>query len=238
MCLEITGRYMYQIKENGRIQSLPYDKFLSLGAESLSEEELLAIILRTGTKGEDAVTLACRVLEVCGRRQGILGLHHVTLKELMQIKGIGEVKAVKLKAIAELSSRIAASRVEQDVFFRCPAEVSEAYMERMRHLEKEYCIAVYMDSKDSRIKDANLSIGNLNSSILSAREIFRQALLCNAASVILLHNHPSGDSTPSKEDISLTLRLKEAAKIMEIHLLDHIIIGDNTYTSLKEKGVL
>lgn len=229
---------MYQTKENGRIQSLPYEKFMERGAESLSEEELLAIILRTGTKGEDAVTLACRVLELCGGRRGILGLHHVTLKELMQIKGIGEVKAVKLKAIAELSSRIAASRVDYDVCFRQPGEVARAYMERLRHLEKEHCVAVFMDSKDSRIKDVELSIGNINSSILSAREIFRQALMCNAASVILLHNHPSGDATPSREDIALTLRLKEASKIMEIPLLDHIIIGDNTYTSLKEKGVL
>lgn len=229
---------MYQKKENGKIQSLPYEKFLSRGAESLSEEELLAIILRTGTKGEDAVTLACRVLEVCGGRRGISGLHHVSLSDLMQIKGIGEVKAVKLKAIAELSSRIAASKVESDVCFRHPGQVAGAYMEQLRHLEKEHCVAVYMDSKDSRIKDVQLSVGNLNSSILSAREIFRQALMCNAASVILLHNHPSGDATPSKEDVALTMRLKEASKIMEIPLLDHIIIGDNTYTSLKEKGVL
>ncbi len=229
---------MFQKKENGKIQILPYDKFLTYGADTLSDEELLAIILRTGTKGEDAVTLACRVIELCGDKRGILGLHHVTIKELMQINGIGEVKAVKLKAIAELSSRIAASKVGQDLYFRQPCDVAEAYMEQMRHLEKENCIAVYMDSKDSRISDVRLSVGNLNSSILSAREIFRQALLCNAASVILLHNHPSGDPRPSKEDISLTLQLKEAAKIMEIPLLDHIIIGDNTYTSLKEKGVL
>lgn len=94
---------MYQTKENGTIQSLPYDKFLQQGAENLTEEELIAIILRTGTRGEDALTLACRVLSVCDKRHGILGLHHVTLDQLMQVKGIGLVKAVKLKAIAELS---------------------------------------------------------------------------------------------------------------------------------------
>lgn len=229
---------MYQKKENGKIQLLPYDKFLKSGAESLSDEELLAIILRTGTKGEDAVTLACRVLELCGERRGIEGLHHVTVEQLKKIGGIGEVKAVKLKAVAELSNRIARAKVKKDVCFRHPRQVADAYMEQMRHLEKEHCVAVFTDSKDSRISDVRLSVGNLNSSILSAREIFRQALLCNAAAVILLHNHPSGDPTPSKEDIQMTGRLKEASKIMEIPLLDHIIIGDNTYISLREKGVL
>ncbi len=229
---------MYQKKENGKIQLLPYDKFLAGGAGSLSDEELLAIILRTGTKGEDAVTLACRVLELCGKKRGIEGLHHVTIGQLMEIGGIGEVKAVKLKAVAELSNRMACASVAEDLCFRHPKEVAKAYMERMRHLEKETCMAVYLDSKDSRIADECLSVGNLNSAILSAREIFRQALLYNAASVILLHNHPSGDPTPSREDIALTGRLKEASQIMEIPLLDHIIIGDNIYISLKEKGVL
>lgn len=229
---------MYQKKENGNIQLLPYDKFLKLGAQSLSDAELLAIILRTGTKGEDAVTLACRVLDICGKQRGIEGLHHVTLSQLMNISGIGEVKAVKLKAIAELSTRIANAKVKKDVCFRHPGDVAQAYMEQMRHLEKEHCMAVYVDSKDSRIADVHLSIGNLNCSILSAREIFRQALACNAAAVFLLHNHPSGDPTPSRQDIQLTERLKEAADIMEIPLLDHIIIGDNTYISLREKGVL
>ena len=143
---------MYQTKENGTIQSLPYDKFLQQGAENLTEEELIAIILRTGTRGEDALTLACRVLSVCDKRHGILGLHHVTLDQLMQVKGIGHVKAVKLKAIAELSRRMAVARVEKDAVFRNPQVVAQAYMERLRHLEKEYCIALYLDTKDSRCR--------------------------------------------------------------------------------------
>lgn len=217
---------------------LPYDKFMEQGAESLTEEELLAIILRTGTQQEDALTLACRVLELCGTRHGILGLHHVTIGQLLQIRGIGQVKAVKLKAIAELSRRMALCSVQDDQCFRSPSQVADAYMEQMRHLEKETCMALFLDSKDARIRDEKLSVGNLNCSIMSAREIFRQALLCNAASIIVMHNHPSGDASPSSEDIRLTQRLKEASDIMEIPLLDHIIIGDHTYTSLKEKGVL
>jgi DNA repair protein RadC len=229
---------MYQKRKDGGWQALPYDKFLQKGAESLTEEELLAIILRTGTQGEDALTLACRVMELCGEKRGLLGLHYLTTGQLEQIRGIGQVKAVKLKAIAELSRRMAVQRLREDVCFRKPAHVAEAYMEQLRHLERESCIALYLDSKDMRIRDERLSVGNLNCSIMSAREIFRQALLCNAASVILLHNHPSGSAEPSREDIELTLRLKEASMLMEIPLLDHIIIGDNTYTSLKEKGVL
>jgi len=229
---------MYQKKENGNIQQLPYDKFLKSGAQALSDEELLAIILRTGTKGEDAVTLACRVLDLCGEKRGIEGLHHVTIEQLMQISGIGEVKAVKLKAIAELSTRIANAKVKKDVSFRSPADVAGAYMEQMRHLEQEICVAVFVDSKDSRIHDVRLSVGSLNHSIMSAREIFKHALRYNAAAVILLHNHPSGNPAPSKEDIRLTMRLKEASDIMEVPLLDHIIIGDNTYISLREEGVL
>ena len=217
---------------------LPYDKFVAFGPETLSDEELLAIILRTGTKDEDAVTLACRVLEICGGKRGVAGLHRVPVKELVKIKGIGHVKAIKLKAVAELSKRIALSKTKEDVCFRHPAQVAQAYMEQMRHLEKECCIAVYVDCKDCRITDNLLSVGSLDSSVMSSREIFRQAVLCNAAAVILLHNHPSGNPQPSQEDILLTKKLAEASVLMEIPLLDHIIIGDNKYISLKEKGVL
>ncbi len=216
---------------------LPYEKFLKCGAKALSDEELLAIILRTGTLGEDALTLAMRVLTLCGR-EGILGLHHLTPKDLKTIKGIGEVKAVKLITVAELSRRMAAAVREKDICFTNPRQVAEAYMERMRHFEQEHCMVVYLDGKDMRIADEELSVGTLNASLVSTREIFRRACRHNAASIILLHNHPSGNPQPSREDILLTQRLSQASHLMEIPLLDHIIIGDNTYTSLKEKGVL
>ena len=186
---------------------LPYDKFLKCGAKALSDEELLAIILRTGTQGEDALTLAMRVLTLCGR-EGILGLHHLTPKDLKTIKGIGEVKAVKLITVAELSRRMASAVREKDICFTNPRQVAEAYMERMRHFEQEHCMVIYLDGKDMRIADEELSVGT------------------------------SGNPQPSREDILLTERLSQAAQLMEIPLLDHIIIGDNTYTSLKEKGVL
>lgn len=220
------------------IRLLPYDRFIENGPQALSDEELIAIILRTGTKGEDAVNLALRVLSLCGEKRGILGLHHLSIQNLMQIKGIGEVKAVKLKAIAELSSRMAKAKCETDLIFRSPSAVARAYMEQMRHFEKEHCIAIFLDGKDARISEQLLSIGNLNSALISVRELFRQALSVNAASLILLHNHPSGDPSPSKEDFHVTNVIKQASVFMEIPLLDHIIIGDNTYTSFREKGVL
>ncbi len=229
---------MYQTKENGKIQSLPYDKFKEYGAGALSEEELLAIILRTGTDGADATMLACQVMDRVGRDKGLLGLYHASVEDLMCVRGIGEVKAIKLKAIAELSVRIAAAKVKKDACFRSPGVIAEAYMERMRHLEREECIAVFLDTADCRLGDRVISVGGLNSTLIPFREIFREALRLNASSFILLHNHPSGNPHPSGEDLRMTGRLKEASGLMEIPLLDHVIIGDGIYYSLREKGDL
>ena len=216
---------------------LPYDKFLKCGAKALSDEELLAIILRTGTQGEDALTLAMRVLTLCGR-EGILGLHHLTPKDLKTIKGIGEVKAVKLITVAELSRRMASAVREKDICFTNPRQVAEAYMERMRHFEQEHCMVIYLDGKDMRIADEELSVGTLNASLVSTREIFRRACRHNAASIILLHNHPSGDPSPSREDIAVTDRLVKSGKVLGIDLLDHIILGKENFLSMKEEGMV
>ena len=229
---------MFQNYQKRRIQILPYEKFLDYGPETLTDEELLAIILRTGAKGKDAITLACQVLELCGEDAGILGLNHLSVKDLEGLAGIGEVKAVKLLAIAELSRRMALARFKKDVTLSSPKLVAEAYMERMRHLETEQCIVVYLNSADQRIRDRVLSTGTLNMSLVSSREILRQALLLNASGIILLHNHPSGKPDPSEEDIRVTKRIREAATLMEIAFLDHIIIGDGTYFSFQERGEL
>ena len=217
---------------------LPYDKFLTFGPSALSEEELIAILLRTGAKGRDAVSLACSVLSLCGSERGILGLYHLSVEDLQKIEGIGEVKAVKLLAAAELSKRMASAKIRKDACLNTPELVAEAYMEKLRHLEQEQCIAVYLDSAECRIEDQVISLGSLNVTLISAREIFRRALRLNASSVIILHNHPSGNPVPSQQDILTTRKLREAAKILEIKLLDHIIIGDGTYYSLLKEGDL
>ncbi len=214
---------------------LPYDKFKAFGPQSLTDEELLAIILRTGTDGEDAVTVACHVLKACGDR-GLLGLYHVDIRELQKVRGIGKVKAVKLKAVAELAKRISGARMSKGVCLRKPADVASAYMEKMRHLEHEQCMVVFLDTRDCRLGDDIISEGSLCSTVISSREIFKKALKLNASSIIILHNHPSGDPKPSSRDMDVTYHLLEASSYMEIPLLDHIIIGDNEYYSFREKG--
>lgn len=216
---------------------MPYEKFLKVGAQNLSEVELLAIIIRTGTKGCNSLSLAKEVLMLSKQHKGLLGLHHITMEELLSIKGIGEVKAVKIKCIAELSKRLITAKAEQNLQFDKPSTVADYYMERLRHQETENVMLIMVNGKNQLLEDCILSTGTVNASILSPREVFRKALQNNAVYVMLLHNHPSGDPTPSKQDILITEKIAQAAALMEIPLLDHIIIGDNNYISLKEKGL-
>jgi len=217
----------------------PYEKFLKLGAQALSEAELLAIILRTGTKKCCALTLAEKVLSLFkGREGGLNGLHHITLKELMDIPGIGEVKAVKLKCIAELAIRMAKERAALSLSFTSPHTVAQYYMETLRHEEKEVIMLLLLDNKLHLIEEYMLSQGTVNASLLSSRDVFMRALRCGACHVMLMHNHPSGDPSPSKQDILITRKIKEAGELMDISLLDHIIVGDGCYVSLKEAALL
>lgn len=216
----------------------PYEKFMAFGPAYLTDAELLAIIIRTGTKGEDALELAKRILSLGGNRDGLLGLHHLTLNQLLSVHGIGEVKAVRLKCIAELSSRIAETRALQRIQFERPQLVAEYYMEQMRHLEKEQCVCVFLDGAMGLIKDQVLSVGTVNASLFSGREIFMDALSAKAVNLMLLHNHPSGNTTPSEADILITEKLFKASEVMDIPLIDHIIIGDNCYYSFREHGYL
>lgn len=218
---------------------MPYEKFLKFGPESLSEAELLAVILRTGTRSCSAVSLAGKILSLSkGRQNGLNALHHITLSELMEIPGIGEVKAVKIKCIAELSKRMARERAGDELRFDLPATVASYFMEELRHEEKEMILLLSLDNRLRLIEKHILSIGTVNASLLSPREVFVHALKCQASSVMLLHNHPSGDATPSRDDLLVTGRIKETGELVEIPLIDHIIIGDGCYISLKEKNLL
>lgn len=222
-----------------RMQNLPYEKFLMRGSKSLTDSELLAIILRTGTRGVSACQLGERVLSQTSRNgNGLLGLHQISLHDLMEIEGIGEVKAVQLKAIAEISTRIAQAKAKKGLSYRTPYSIADYYMERLRHESVEYTILVLFDSGLHVIAEKILSKGTVNASLLSPREVFVQALKAQAASVMLLHNHPGGDPTPSRNDMLVTERVLEAGKLTDIPLLDHIIIGDNSYFSFKESGLL
>ena len=220
-------------------QEFPYERFEKMGPHALTDAELVAIILRTGTVGEDALTLAHRILSLTpGGKSGILALNSIPLEELMKIKGIGKVKAIRLKCVAEICSRMQMQHHEAQISFTDPASVAAYYMERMRHLETEHIYLILTDTKNRFIKEILLSKGTVNASVLSTREIFIEALRYHAVHILLLHNHPSGDPAPSRQDIDITNRIMEASRLMNIPLLDHIIIGDNTFTSLKEKGYL
>lgn len=216
---------------------LPYEKFEKYGAETLTDAELLAIIIRTGTQDSNSVELGKKVLALgtgSGQTSGILSLHHLTLKELMNIKGIGKVKAIRIKCVTEFSRRIAMETFKKGIRFDKPSTIADYYKEQLRHLEVEQVLLIMTDGKNQFLKDCVISSGTVNMSLISPREIFLTALKMQAVNILLVHNHPSGDPTPSKDDIEITKRIHVASQIMNIPLVDHIIIGDNTYMSLKE----
>lgn len=223
------------MKEKLEKQDLPYEKFVRFGAENLTEAELIAIVLRTGTKDSSALQLANQVLRLAKYpREGLLGLHDVTLEELMSIKGIGMVKAVKLKCLTELSMRISRTSAKEGLCFTNARTVADYFMETLRHRKTECVILVCLDSKGQLLHEKKLSDGSVNMSLISPREIFLEALQQKAVNILLVHNHPSGDPTPSKADRELTENVKFIGEKMDIPLLDHIIIGDNRYTSFRE----
>lgn len=226
---------MKDIPEDDR----PCEKCLKMGPENLSDAELLSIIIRTGSREESSLGLAQKILALNYPREGILGLLHLSLPELMQIKGIGRVKGAQLLCIGELSRRIWKKAVlEEAVSFTNPEDIMNFYVEDLRHMEQEQIRIMLLNTKGVLIRDVLISQGTVNSSVVSPREIFLEALKYHAVNFILVHNHPSGDPTPSREDIRLTLQIKDAGEIIGIRLLDHVIIGDNSYISFRERGIL
>ncbi|OLO40538.1 hypothetical protein BTR23_05980 [Alkalihalophilus pseudofirmus] len=213
----------------------PRERLLAEGAKFLSNQELLAIILRTGSKEESVLQLAQRVLQ---KFDGLMLLKDATVEELQEIKGIGEAKAVEVCAVLELGRRISSLKFDERYVIRSPEDVSRYVMEDMRSLTQEHFVCLYLNTKNHVLHRETIFIGSLNASIVHPREVFKEALRRSAASFICLHNHPSGDPTPSREDIEVTKRLTECGRILGIELLDHVIIGDRTYISLKEKGYL
>ena len=216
----------------------PYEKFLTYGSRALTDAELLAIIIRTGTQGMCSLDIAEKVLHLKEPDQGILGIHHSTLEQLMAVQGVGKVKAIQLKCIAELARRFAKAQAYGGLSFNEPKTIAEYYMEDFRHEEKEKCVVLMLDSKCTLLKESHISTGTVNASLMSPREIFKDALGCNAVSIIVMHNHPSGDPKPSNEDIVLTKRIKACGDLLGVPMVDHIIMGDHCYASLKELGLL
>ena len=227
-----------QVLQPERVQSeLPYERFMRFGPENLTEAELLAIIIRTGTRAKSALQIAWEVLALARYpKEGLLGLYDVTLEELQDIKGIGEVKAVKLKCLTELSMRMRKARAKKGISFHSSGQVANYFMEELRHRSTECVILVCLDAKCQVICEKMLSEGSATMSLISPREIFLTALKNRAVNILLIHNHPSGDPTPSSSDKLLTVNLKIAGEQMGLPLLDHIVIGDNNYVSFKESA--
>ena len=218
---------------------LPYEKFLALGPKALTEEELIAIILRTGTKNTPALKLAEEILsKASSKEEGLNGLHHLSVQELMEIPGIGEVKAVKIKCMAEMAIRMARHKAAAKLKFDAPETVADYYMEEMRHQEKEKILLLLLDNRLQLIEEYMISLGTVNASLLSTPDVFVKALTCRASSFMLLHNHPSGDPAPSRNDIQITQKMKEAGELMDMPLIDHIILGNGTFISLKKEELI
>ncbi|PYI52247.1 RadC family protein [Paenibacillus flagellatus] len=213
----------------------PRERMLQVGAQALSNAELLAILLRTGTINESAVSLAQRLLVESG---GLRRLVEMSTEQLTALKGIGAVKALQIQAGIELGRRLARTTRPETVTIRSPQDVSLLLTEELRYLQKEHFVCLFLNTKNHVIGQETLSIGSLNASIVHPREVFLAAIKRSSASIICAHNHPSGDPTPSPEDIDITRRLVEAGSVIGIDVLDHIIIGDRTNVSLKELGLM
>lgn len=222
------------IKEMPRCER-PRERLLRVGPAALSSAELIAIVLRTGVRGQSALALAGSVLQTFG---GVRGIASVSTQDLATHKGIGPVKAVQIKAAIELGRRAFMLEPEDLVQINGPQDVAELIVGDMRYLDREHFRVVILNAKN-RVEDlVTISVGSLDSSLAHPREVFKECVRRNCARVILVHNHPSGDPTPSDADIAITRRLASCGMILGIEVLDHIIVGDNRYRSLKELGFM
>jgi len=233
---ESTNNYKNYTIKDLPLNERPREKLLKYGVSSLSNAELIAVIIRTGHLEDNAIDLANRILSLDS--SGIGYLSQVTVEELTKINGVGYCKAAQIVAAIELGKRISSRSADARLKVDSPIVIVELLMEEMRYLNKEHFKVVLLNTKNQIISIEEISIGNLNSSIVHPREVFNIAIKRSANSIILVHNHPSGDSTPSKEDISITHRLIDAGNIIGIKVLDHIIIGDNNYVSLKQRDII
>ncbi|WP_052484103.1 RadC family protein [Bacillus sp. OxB-1] len=217
------------------IADRPRERLIRQGAESLSNQELIAILLRTGTKEASVLVLANRILSTFDKIQD---LKFATIEEMTSVKGVGKAKAVQLLAAVEIGKRLYRQHSEGRYVIRSPEDAAAYLMTDMASLNQEHFVVLFLNVKNEVLHKQTVFIGSLNSSIVHPREIFREAVKRSAASIIVSHNHPSGNPAPSPEDIEVTKRLTEAGSIMGIEVLDHVIIGDHKFISLKEKGYM
>ena len=209
----------------------PRERLKSYGADRLTNRELLAIIINSGSKQFSSIDCANQVLKLVNQ---LRALRHLTLPELLSVNGIGEKKALTILAVIELAKRMHSNTVLDKIEINEPQDVADYLMEKLRYLKQEHFVALLLNTKNQIIHEQSIFIGSLNMSIVHPRDLLREAVKHSAASIVIAHNHPSGDPTPSLEDIKTTKRLLYCCDLMGIDLLDHIIIGDGEFISLFE----
>jgi len=226
---------MIKLKELPDLER-PYEKLLLYGAEKLSNAELLGIIIKTGTKEENAVTLAQKILAIknnerVSKENDLRNLLDLTIEEFMKIKGIGKVKAIQLKALCELTKRMSVPIRDTNIV-KSSSDVANLLMEEMRYEKREKVKLIILNSKNIILRIRDISYGGNNFAVVDPKDVLIEAVKSEAPRIILVHNHPSGDPSPSKKDIEITNQIYEASKLLGIELLDHIVIGDLNYVSI------
>ncbi len=229
-------RQNYNTMKDLPISERPYEKIEKYGVSCLSDAELVAVLIKNGTRNKNSVELAREILNHHPVHKGLIGLHYLSDQELKHIDGIGRVKAAQLLCAAEISNRMTKQRIPEREPFNSPETVAGFFMEEMRTKTTESTVVAFLDNRCRLIRYEILFVGSISSCVANPRVILKKALQYDASCFILIHNHPSGDCTPSQADLSLTERVKEAGELIGIQLLDHIILGDCQYVSLRERG--
>jgi DNA repair protein RadC len=230
---------MGEQRTNYRISDLasserPRERLANLGAEAISNAELIAILMRSGIEGMNVLQLAQKILVDLG---GLSGLHRTPYEELCQVHGVGPAKASQLKAAIELGRRLSVAGMGELPTIQSPEDAAAIVQYEMGALEREHLRALLLDTRNRVIKISEIYKGSLNSSVIRVGEVFRDAVRINAASIIVVHNHPSGDPTPSPEDVAVTRAIIEAGDLLNIEVLDHLVIGKQSFVSMKAKGL-
>lgn len=216
----------------------PVEKALLYGIDHLSDAELLAIIIKCGTREKSAIQLAQMILNKDPVYKGLQGLNYLSLTDLTSIPGIGKMKAAQIMAITEISRRMSRNSFKESLKLNDPKSIADYYMEKVRYLTREKVFVLYLSSSLNLLYEEQISEGTIDRSLVSAREVFKKAIKINASCIILIHNHPSGDPTPSEADLIVTKKMVKIGEMLGIKVVDHIIIGDKKYFSIAERGYI